>query len=196
MEIARLLLLFLIALSLCYTFLATYFTRSFFKKKRQEEVEPEPQWPPVSIIKPVAGVEKSTLENFMSFCDQDYPHYEIVFSLSGKQDPAISLIEELKKNFPDREIRWTIGNPNRGSNYKVGNLIEAVRNAKYDILAISDSDMQVGRDYLREVIAIFLRGKAGLVTCLYRGTHLDNFLTGLQALSIQTDFIPRSPLPV
>ncbi len=185
------LLLFPASLSIVYTFYATYCTWVFFKKNRPAPKHPETIFPPVSIIKPLSGLEGHTLENLMSFCDQDYPDYEVIFSLSQQDGPVLSILDCLKKLFPEKSIRWTIVNQNRGPNYKVGNLIGAVRESKYEILAISDGDMRVDPNYLKQVVTPFLQEKVGLVTCLYRGTHIDDIFSGLEALSVQTDFIPN-----
>jgi ceramide glucosyltransferase len=143
------------------------------------------------MIKPVASMEEGFLDNFISFVDQDYPVYEVIFALSEKGSPLISVFESLRERFPSREIRWVIVDRNEGPNYKVGNLIGAVREARYETLIISDSDMRVGPDYLRQVMAGFVEEKVGLVTCLYRGMHINNVFTALQSLFIQTDFIPN-----
>jgi len=127
----------------------------------------------------------------MSFCDQDYPDYEVIFSLSQEEELMITLLEDLKKLFPNRNIRWIISNQNNGPNYKVGNLIGAVQEAKYEILAVSDGDMRVDRNYLKQVVRLLLQERAGLVTCLYRGSHIQNIFSGLLSLTVQTDFIPN-----
>jgi ceramide glucosyltransferase len=185
------LLLFLISLSLGYIFYATFCTWIFFKRNRQGRKDSGKPLPPVSVIKPVLGLEDGTLENFTSFCDQDYPDYEVIFSLSQEEELMICLLENLKKFFPKRNIRWIISNQNRGPNYKVGNLIGAVQEAKYEILAVSDGDMRVDRTYLRQVVGLLLQERVGLVTCLYRGTHIQNIFSGLLSLTVQTDFIPN-----
>lgn len=191
MNIVSLSLLFLVILSLCYMAYAFFCTRVFFRKKERARGNAGKALPSVSIIKPVSNSEEGTLENLMSFCDQDYPDYEVIFSLSPKDESMIPLIEDLKKLLPNREIKWVIANRNRGPNYKVGNLIGAVQETKHEILALSDGDMRVDRNYLRQIVPPFLQEKAGLVTCLYRGAHLRNIFSGLQSLTVQTDFIPN-----
>ena len=191
MGIVSLLLLSLTTLSFCYSLGAAYCAWTFFKRNQQGKGDSDTPLPPVSIVKPVVKVEEGTLENFMSFCDQDYPDYEVIFSLSQEEELMISLFEDLKKFFPNREIRWVTANQNKGPNYKVGNLIAAVREAKFEILAISDGDMRVDRNYLKQIIGLFLQEKAGLVTCLYRGTRIRSIFSALQSLTIQTDFIPN-----
>jgi ceramide glucosyltransferase len=185
------LLLFLIGLSLGFIFYSTFCTWIFFKKEGQGRKESANGWPPVSVLKPVSGLEDGSLANFMSFCDQDYPDYEIIFSLSQEKELMTSLLEDLKKLFPKRDIRWVISNENKGPNYKVENLIGAVREAKYGILAVSDGDMRVDRNYLKRVTRLLLQERVGLVTCLYRGTDIQNIFSGLLSLTVQTDFIPN-----
>ncbi len=191
MKIASFLLLSLISLSVVYTLCATYCTWIFFKKNRKGPRPPEKMLPPVSILKPLSGLEAGMLENVMSFCDQDYPCYEVIFSLSEGDESLIPHLDDLKRRFPHREIRWTIVHGNTGPNYKVGNLVGAVREAKYDLLAISDGDMRVGPDYLKQTVPLLTQDNVGLVTCLYRGRQLRGIFSGLQSLSIQTDFIPN-----
>lgn len=190
MNISGLLLFFLIILSLVYTLSAAYCTRVFFRRKGTFRPEDGAPWPRVSIIKPVGMTGNASLEDFSTFCDLDYPSYEILFTLSEENDSALSVLEQLKRRFPHREIRWSIEPRKRGPNYKVDNLIKAVRDARYDTLVISDSDMGVETDYLQQIIPL-LRAHTGLVTCLYRGKDLHSIFAGLQSLSVQTDFIPK-----
>lgn len=186
--------LFLIALvlvALCHTILAAYFTRDFFKKRQAPAGNPGADLPPVSIVKPVATVEEGYLENFISFCRQDYPLYEIVFAVPSQNGAVIPILESLRERFPDVEIRWVEIRQNEGPNYKVGNLMVAVQETKYELIVFSDSDMRVRPQYLRRVTSEFFKHNAGLVTCLYRNVHVSSFFSALQALTVQTDFIPN-----
>jgi ceramide glucosyltransferase len=191
MTVISLIFLPAVILSLCCLFLATYCTRNFFKTKRKPRERPEPEWPPVSIIKPVAGAADTALENALSFCDQDYPSYEVVFCSSRAGAHPSPLLKALQGRFPNRDIRWVTVDENKGPNYKVGNLVGAVREARNAILVISDSDMRVDSTYLRQVLTDFMQENVGLVTCLYRGVRIPNLFTALQALFIQTDFVPN-----
>jgi ceramide glucosyltransferase len=136
-------------------------------------------------------MEEFYLEGFMSFLEQEYPEYELLFALSENGASIISGLEDLKKRFPDKTIRWVIIKQSKGPNYKVEKLIASINEAKYDTLVISDSDMRAGPDYLQKVIDGFSHEEAGLVTCLYRNVRLHNIYLVLQALYIQTDFIPK-----
>jgi ceramide glucosyltransferase len=191
LEVVGLLLFFLVLLSTGYAVYAAYCTWAFFQTN--ERMEPEDtDLPPVSVIKPVAGMEEGYLENFMSFCVQDYPVFELVFVLPPGSDALIHLLEELKSRFPRVDMVWVFADSNRGPNYKVGSLIAAVKKAKYSVLVVSDSDMRVETQrYLRQTVAPFLQRRVGLVTALYRNNHLTGLFAGLQALTVQTVFVPN-----
>jgi ceramide glucosyltransferase len=189
MDIISPVLLFATVLSFGYGIYAAYCTWIFFGSEANREGDPS--WPPVSIIKPVARLEKNYLQNFASFCRQDYPHFELIFAFPPKNEPLISLLEELKREFPDIDMDWITVDPGRGPNYKVGNLISAVEKARHPVLAISDSDMLVRPEYLRETIREFSQQGVGLVTSLYRNVGIDNLFAALQALTVQTIFIPN-----
>jgi ceramide glucosyltransferase len=191
MTILGLILLVLIAFSISYSLFAAYCTFVFFRAREGSEEHSIPEMPPVSIIKPVSGLEDGYWENFVSFCGQNYPRYEILFAVSQQNDPVIPLLEDLKRLFPDQEIGWTVVKGNRGPNYKVGNLIGAVHAAQFDILVLSDCDIRVGPTYLREVVSPLLKEQTGMVTCLYRNRNIHNIFDVFQALTVQSDFIPN-----
>ena len=181
----------LVLCSLAYYLFSAYCTWAFFRKGKPLQPAPDQKLPPVSVIKPAAGAEADTLENFISFCNQDYPEYEILFAVSQPDDPVLPVLKTLKERFPDKDINWVIVAHNEGPNYKVGNLIAAINRTKYNVLVISDADMRVKSAYLRQVVTTFVEEKAGLVTCLYRGVKLKGIASALQALTIQADFIPN-----
>lgn len=189
MGVTDLLLFFLVLLSTGYTVYAAYCTWAFFQAK-ESTGGGDSSLPPVSVIKPVAGMEEGYRENFTSFCLQDYPDFELVFALPCKSDALILLFEELKIRFPRLDMDWVCADSNRGPNYKVGNLVAAVKKAKHSVLVMSDSDMRVGTQYLKQTVTPFLQERTGLVTALYRNVHLGGFCAALQALTVQTLFVP------
>ena len=88
-------------------------------------------------------------ESFRSHCLQDYPEYEIIFGVSDPADPALQLVERLKLEFPQCAIRAMICAENLGTNTKVSNLAQMLRQAKYENILVNDSDIRVPSDYLR-----------------------------------------------
>jgi len=153
-----------------------------------EGARPTPFTPPVSILKPLRGTDPEMYENFRSHCLQDYSEYEIIFGVSEANDPAVQLVEQLKAEFPQREIRLMICPENLGANTKVSNLAQMVREARYQQLIVNDSDIRVEPDYLRRVLAPLKDAGIGLVTCLYRGVANSTLGSRLEVLGIGTDF--------
>jgi ceramide glucosyltransferase len=144
--------------------------------------------PPISVLKPVRGVDFASYENFKSFCLQDYPEYEILFCANDLNDDAVPFIRRLIEEFPARRMRLLSGAPQPGSNRKVNNLALLVREAKYALLVQSDGDVRVGPNYLREMAASFDRSETGVVSCLYRGVTQNNLWAHIEALGVATDF--------
>ena len=147
--------------------------------------------PPITVLKPVCGLEPRLYENLRSFCAQDYPEFQILFGVRERNDPAIPVIERLIREFPDRGAALVIDPRVIGSNYKISNLANMIGCARHHYLAISDADCKVGRSYLAEVAAVFSDPKVGAVTCLYRGTPSGNRLADrLGAMFINEWFLP------
>ena len=144
--------------------------------------------PPISILKPLKGTDPGMYESFRSHCLQDYPQYEILFGVSDANDPALQLVEQLKKEFPATEIRTIVCEKILGTNVKVSNLAQMLPQARYEHLIVNDSDILVEPDYLRNVVAPLANEKIGLVTCLYRGHASPTLGSRLESLGISTDF--------
>jgi len=158
----------------------------FFRRERAKKL---PVFtPPVSLLKPVRGVDFASRENFSSFCNQDYPDYEILFCVNDLSDPAVPLIEQLMKQFPQRNIRLFSGALQIGSNRKVNNLVLLTREAQHDILIQSDGDVRVGPDYIRELVAPFTDPSVGAVSCFYRAVAQENLEAELEAVGAASDF--------
>ncbi|MCS6883923.1 MAG: bacteriohopanetetrol glucosamine biosynthesis glycosyltransferase HpnI [Acidobacteriota bacterium] len=146
--------------------------------------------PSVSVLKPVRGIEPRLRECLASFCRQSYKNYELIFAVQDAADPAIALIEQLIRDYPDRDIRLVVNPARIGLSAKLCNLENALRAAKHQLLVISDSDILVEPDYLKKVVAPFADQKVGLVTCLYRAAHTDRLASLLEAIGISAEFLP------
>lgn len=144
--------------------------------------------PPVSVLKPVRGADFASYENFASFCRQNYPDYEILFAVNEESDEAMPLIRRLMAEFPDRRIRVLVGAPQLGANKKVNKLVRLAREAEHEILTMSDGDVRVGPQYLREVVAPFAEASTGAVTSFYRSVVQANLAAELEAVGASSDF--------
>jgi ceramide glucosyltransferase len=184
--IVRDLALLLACVPLAYYAAATLAAVRFFVRERKKVIRNFV--PPVSVLKPVRGVDFASYENFVSFCRQDYPEYEILFCVNDLEDLAVPVIRKLMAEFPGRDIRLLTDAPQLGSNRKVNNLALLAREAKYELLLQSDGDVLVGSNYLRELAAPFEDAKCGVVSCFYRGIAQPNLWAEMEALGTATDF--------
>ena len=146
--------------------------------------------PPVSVLKPVCGLDAGLHENLRSFCRQNYPEYQIVFGVHDADDPAVAVVRKLIDQCPETDIVLVIENNTAGANLKAGNLENMYRAAKHDYLIIADSDMRVDERYIRTVVAPFEDAKIGVVTCLYKGTSRGGFPSILSSMFINEWFLP------
>jgi ceramide glucosyltransferase len=181
-----LLLLLLTFVSWCYWIFAWWCVRAFFRNPQAADPD---FCPPVSILKPVKGLDPQAYENFLTFVHQNYPEFEILFGVLDADDPTVPIIERLQQKFSEPSIRLIIAGP-LGTNPKVSILHRLVIEAHYEILAISDSDMRVTPDYLSRVVAPLASPKTGLVTCLYKGGEPLNLTARLEALYVGGLFLP------
>ncbi|WP_375514304.1 bacteriohopanetetrol glucosamine biosynthesis glycosyltransferase HpnI [uncultured Nostoc sp.] len=143
--------------------------------------------PPVSILKPICGLDSNAYENLASFCQQDYPKYQIIFAVRNFQDPCIEVVEKIIHNFSDLDILLIVSDRIIGTNLKVSNLANAAAKAKYEILVLADSDIRVGTDYLQRVIQPLQDKNVGVVTCMYR-TLTQGWISTLEAIITTTEF--------
>ncbi len=184
-------LLVLAAAPFFYYAVATVAAGRFFRGKPAALGENASDFtPPVSILKPIRGLDRETYENYASFCRQDYPDYEILFCVTDESEPAISVIQKLIRDFPDRAIRLLIGSEPVGVSDKVNKLARMAREARHDVLIVTDSDVRVDPGFLRAIAAPFEDPAIGGVTCLYRGLTDGSFAADLEALGNSADFAP------
>lgn len=178
--------LLLAAVPLAYYVAATVAALRFFRRERAKDLADFT--PPVSLLKPLRGVDFGSYENFASFCEQNYPDYEILFGVNDAADPAVPLIRRVIAEFPDKNIRLHIGSEEPGANRKVAKLVSLAREARHEILVLSDGDVRVGPNYLREVVAPLAGEKTGAVTSFYRGIAEKNLGAELEAIGASSDF--------
>ena len=184
-------LLVLAVAPVIYYLIAIFAAAAFFRVKpgRYSEVTPESA-PPISILKPIHGLDRETYENYASFCNQDYPEFEILLCVGDERDATVPVIEKIIADFPQRSIRLLIGSEPLGTSDKVNKLCRMVREARHDTVIVSDSDVRVGPGFLRAVVRPFSDAKVGGVTCLYRGLTDGGFAADLEALGNSADFAP------
>ena len=176
-------------LSSCIYYLVCLYSAAAFLRAKKASTRTHPTHaPPVSILKPLKGIDPEIYESFRSHCLQDYPKFEIVFGVSDPADPAVASVEQLKREFPDRALQLVVSPNILGPNVKVSNLEQMVQAARFEYLIVNDSDIRVEPDYLQRVVAPLADENVGMVTCLYRGVAAPTLGSQLEALGISTDF--------
>jgi ceramide glucosyltransferase len=146
--------------------------------------------PPISNLKPVRGLDPEAYENFASFCRQDYPNFEILFCVGDTSDPALPVLHQLERDFPTTRIRILIGSGRQAVNDKCAKLARLVEEASYEHLVISDSDVRVEPDYLRQLVAPLADPRVGATTCFYVPTNETTWIQRLQDVGMLSDFYP------
>ncbi len=145
---------------------------------------------PVTVLKPVYGLDPEMLDNLRSFCRQDYPEYQIIFGVQDKKDLAIPLIEKVIKEFKNVDVSYIVNAKIHGANRKVSNLINMYQTVKHDYVLIADSDMRVPSNYLSNIMPAFSDSEVGAVTCLYSGSARGKIASSLNAMFINEWFLP------
>jgi ceramide glucosyltransferase len=180
---------------LAYLVLALWGARDFIHHWQRRSLNVD-YAPDVTILKPVKGIDPRMYAGLVSHCQQQYVgNFEIVFGVSSLDDPATSEIERLRADFPDCAIRLVECRERLGTSGKVSNLVQMLREARYEHVLINDSDICVSPHYLARVMACFADPHVGMVTAPYMGRTADSgsgltLWSRLEALGISTDFFP------
>ena len=146
--------------------------------------------PPISILKPLKGLDDNLFDNLESLCIQDYPRYEIIFSLQDHNDHAHKVAMKIKEKYPDRDITVLVKRCSAGLNPKVNNLIPAYGRAKYEYILVSDSNVMVDKNYLNKIVRHMEHPEVGLVSnviqgiggrsfgAIFENLHMNSFVIG------------------
>ena len=146
--------------------------------------------PPVSILKPIYGTEPHLYDCLRSFCEQDWPCYEVIFSAHSPEDPAVAVVHRLLAELPERDIRLVIDTALAGPNRKAANLANGYKHARYDIIILSDSDVVVDRDCIAAMATPFAEESVGAVACVYKALPIDNAASRFLAFYINDWLVP------
>jgi len=144
---------------------------------------------PVSVLKPLAGIDDGLESNLRTFFEQDYPNFEILFAVRAGEDPAIKVVERLRAQYPAVPSRLIVTGEPPYPNAKVYSLDRMLAAARYDLIVMSDSDIRVTRGMLSVIAAEFQDPELGLATCPYRAVPGKSFWNTLEAIGLNTEFI-------
>jgi ceramide glucosyltransferase len=161
----------------------------FRTKAAKDSGNPLKSWPPVTVLKPVHGLEKNQRKNLRSCCIQDYAEFQVVFSVQTPDDAAIPLLKELQQEFGPDRVTVAIENCRTGTNGKINNMIGGLRHARYDVLVISDSDVLLKPDYLKTIVSPLKDPSVGCVCTLYKAAGAESWFEKMELLTLNADFM-------
>jgi ceramide glucosyltransferase len=143
---------------------------------------------PITILKPLAGLDLDLESNLRTFFEQDYPAFEILFAVRNQADPATAVVARLQQEYPKISSRlFHTGEPPY-PNAKVFSLDRMLSAAANDLVVMSDSDIRVTPELLRTVAAEFQDQRLGVATCPYRAVAGKSLWSRLEATGMNTDF--------
>ena len=155
--------------------------------RTRAQTTPVQNLPPVTVLKPVHGMEPELEANLESFFRQDYPDFEIIFGARSRDNDALIVVERLRAKYSGVRTQVVISGEPSWPNAKVFSLAKMIASSDNDYLVMCDSDVLVGPDFLRNVLPPLLNPKVGLVTCLYQGIPANGFWSQLEALGMSVE---------
>lgn len=187
MEAVRAALLSLAALGTLYYIVSTLALAAHFRSSRRDRRVQTPLLS-VSVLKPASGIDRHADANFLSYLRQDYPDYEVIFGVLDPQDPAAALVRRLMAGSERSSLRT--GANIDGANNKVRILHNLARQARGDVIVVTDADTRADPDLLARITEPFADGAVGAVTCLYRGVDAASTADALEGLHMSCIFAP------
>jgi len=179
-----------ILLSLIYLAVSAGVIRTALRKALPGKA-PKKDWPAVTILKPLKGIDDCLEDNLRSFMELDYEAVEIIFGLQDKNDPALTIVNKLRSEYPQVHTQLIINERTSGLNPKVNNMINMYAHARHPLILISDSNTRVENDYLQRMVAGLDDPSVGVVTSTVRGVGAKNFASVMENLHLNTFITPN-----
>ena len=184
MLVLSLIFLSLLVGSLVYCVLIVLAARKYLAVR----LLPSHSSPPITVMKPLSGLDEGLYENLRSFFEQDYPRFEVLFAVRHMEDPAVQVARKVMDEFHNVPARLiAVGEP-PSPNAKVFSLRRMLELAQYEIIVMADSDTRVDTGFLK-VVAAEMKDDVGLVTCPYRAVAGNSSWTRLEAIGLNTEFL-------
>lgn len=178
----------LAAVGVIYQLIGLFAVRRFFARPAPSAAATEP----VTLLKPLHGAEPLLADNLSTFLQQDWPEsVQMVCGARDSEDPSLTAVEQLRRAHPDADIAIVTGHPPLGSNNKIANLVHMMPAARHDLLVLSDSDIAVRPDYLRNVAGALEQPGVGAASCLYLGRAVAGVWSHLNAAIVSYSGTPK-----
>jgi ceramide glucosyltransferase len=178
-------LIALMAGAAIYSLLSIFAALRFLATRRPSPSALEP----ISILKPLAGLDPGLESNLRTCFEQDYPAFEILFAVREADDPAVPIVEKLRQEYQEIRTRLLVTGEPPYANAKVFSLDRMLAAAAHDLIVMSDSDIRADRQLLRTVALEFLDPALGIATCPYRAVGGPSFWSRIEAIGMNTDFL-------
>ncbi len=158
--------------------------------RRYRSVRPHPPGPlePISVLKPLDSLDEGLEQNLRSFFEQDYPNFELLFAARDPDDPGLALARGLARQYPRVPAAFLVTGASAWPNAKAWSLALMMRQARHDLLVMSDSDIRVTPGMLLALAAEFSDPRLGVATCPYRAVAGSSFWSQLEAIGMNTEF--------
>jgi ceramide glucosyltransferase len=118
--------------------------------------------PPVSLVRPLCGLDNYAADTLRSTFALDYPQYEILFCVASAKDPVVPLVEAMIAEHAGANAKLLVGDDSVSVNPKLNNVVKGWRAARHDWIVLADSNVLMPPDYLQQLFASW-RADTGLV---------------------------------
>jgi ceramide glucosyltransferase len=172
-----------------YALLCIFAVVRFRTFSGEKSVHSFQSWPSVTVLKPVHGLEKQQKENLRSACLQDYPEYQVVFSVQNTGDPVIPLLKEIQQEFGADRVTVAVEDCRAGTNGKINNMVGGLKYARHELLVISDSDVFLKPDYLKTIVSPLADPEVGCTCTFYKAAGAETWFEKVELLTLNADFI-------
>jgi len=146
--------------------------------------------PRVTVLKPLAGGEDELAENLRSFAALDWPDVELLLGVSSLSDAAVPVARAFIAANPALDARLVVTDPNAALNPKVAQLLRLTKEARGEVLVVSDANVRVRPSYLRDLVAALDEPGVGLVTSVIVGTGERTLGAALENLQMLAHVAP------
>jgi len=124
-----------------------------FRRNPARETLSSSQLPPVSLVRPLCGIDNYATDTLRSTFELDYPHYEILFCVASAKDPVVPLVQRLMREYVEADAKLLVGDERISSNPKLNNVVKGWNAANHDWVVLADSNVLMPRDYIQLLFA-------------------------------------------
>lgn len=155
------------------------------RARRREPLPPPKSAPPVSVVRPLCGLENYCEETLGSSFDLDYPEYELIFCVAQGHDPIAPVVRRLIESHPETPARLIIGDEKVGANPKLNNCVRGWDAARHDWIILADANVLMPKDYIQRLQTSWRPG-TGLVCSMPIGSRPKNIWAELECAFLNT----------